>query len=597
MKAKKIFGMLTLASLTVLSLAACGGGNTSSSGDNGSKGAKTEAVKLATKAKNTKKAKEGGKLEVAVVMDTPFKGVFSEQFSKDAYDSTFMEPSHQEIFDHDENFKIIEGGPADLKLDIDAKTATITIRKDLKWSDGQEVVADDVIFPYEVIGSKDYDGVRYDSNFQNIVGMDEFHAGTASTISGIEKVDDKTVKITYKEMNPSMQQMAGGVWSYAMPKHQFDGIAVKDMEASDAVRKNPVSFGPYMMTNIVSGESVEYKPNPYYYQGKPKLDSIVFKSISSAASIKAMEAKQYDLFLSMPTDTYPSYKSVDGYEVLGRPEMSYTYIGFKLGKWDAAKNQVVTDPNAKMADKSLRQAMGYAIDNDAVGSKFYNGLRSNANTLIPPVFKNLFDTSIKGYTYNVKKAKKLLDDAGYKDTNKDGIREDKNGKELTIHFASMSGGETAQPLADYYKQCWKEIGLKVEYTTGRLIDFQAFYDKLENDDPEIDVFQAAWSTGTDPNPNGLWGKDAKFNYTRFSSEENDKLLAAIDSTESMDADKQEQNYHKWEKYAFEEAFAIPTLFRNETLPISTRVTNWDWSYKVPSNADMWYKAGVTADKR
>ena len=45
----------------------------------------------------------------------------------------------------------------------------------------------------------------------------------------------------------------------------------------------------------------------------------------------------------------------------------------------------------------------------------------------------------------------------------------------------------------------------VQYTTGRLIEFNSFYDKLENDDPEIDVYQAAWNTGTDPNPSGLWG--------------------------------------------------------------------------------------------
>ena len=72
-----------------------------------------------------------------------------------------------------------------------------------------------------------------------------------------------------------------------------------------------------------------------------------------------------------------------------------------------------------------------------------------------------------------------MDDAGYKDVDDDGLREDKDGNKLTINFASMSGGETAQPLADYYIQQWKEIGLDVQYTTtGRLIEFNSFYDKL-----------------------------------------------------------------------------------------------------------------------
>ncbi len=131
-----------------------------------------------------------------------------------------------------------------------------------------------------------------------------------------------------------------------------------------------------------------------------------------------------------------------------------------------------------MADKSLRQAMGYALDNDAVGSRFYNGLRTNATTLIPPVFGTLHNTEVEGYTLNIDKANQLLDDAGYKDVDGDGMREDKNGEKLTINFASMSGGETAQPLADYYIQQWNEIGLDI-HNTGRLIDFQAFYDKLK----------------------------------------------------------------------------------------------------------------------
>ena len=107
---------------------------------------------------------------------------------------------------------------------------------------------------------------------------------------------------------------------------------------------------------------------------------------------------------------------------------AYTYIGFKLGTWDDKEGKVNYNPESKMADKSLRQAMGYALDNDAVGSRFYNGLRSNATTLIPPVFGTLHDTEVKGYTQDIDKANKLLDDAGYKDVDGDGMREDKTVK-------------------------------------------------------------------------------------------------------------------------------------------------------------------------
>ncbi|MEB3012868.1 ABC transporter substrate-binding protein, partial [Parvimonas sp. D2] len=74
-----------------------------------------------------------------------------------------------------------------------------------------------------------------------------------------------------------------------------------------------------------------------------------------------------------------------------------------------------------------------------------------------------------GYTYDLEKAKKLLEEAGYKDTNGDGIREYKEGKPLKIKFASKSGGATAEPIANYYIQQGKQIGLDFELTNGRLI--------------------------------------------------------------------------------------------------------------------------------
>ena len=139
----------------------------------------------------------------------------------------------------------------------------------MKWSDGEEVTAEDVIFAYEVIGHADYTGIRYDNDFTNVIGMEEYHAGESDTISGITAVNDKVVQIEYKEVHPGMMQSGGGVWMSALAKHTFEGIEIKDMESSDPVRKNPIGFGPYVMSNIVAGETVEYVPNEYYYGEKP----------------------------------------------------------------------------------------------------------------------------------------------------------------------------------------------------------------------------------------------------------------------------------------------------------------------------------------
>ncbi|EOL50790.1 oligopeptide ABC transporter substrate-binding protein [Enterococcus caccae] len=592
MKSKKLLGLITLTAVVAVTLAACGGGKKS---DSGNKNVETEDIsKFTMKVKNDKEAIKGGTLDVAVASDTQFKGLFSEVYYQDSYDNYYMRPSHEGLFSYDEDFVITDDGVAKLDLDVDNKKATITLKKDVKWSDGEAVTADDLVYPYEVIGNKDYTGIRYDDDFTNVVGMEEYHDGKADTISGIKKVDDQTIEITYKEMNPGMLQLSGGVYTSAMPKHVFKDIPIKDQEKSDAVRKNPVTFGPYYMSKIVTGESVEYLPNEHYYKGKLKLDKIVFTNVPTASIVEAVKAKKYDMVYSMPTDNYPTYKDSEGYQMLGREELAYTYVGFKLGTFDKEKGEVIMNPDAKMADVKLRQAMGYAMDNDAIGQKFYNGLRTGATTLIPPIFKTLHNTDVKGYQYDLDKAKKILDDAGYKDTDGDGLRENPKGEKLTINFASMAGGETAQPLADYYLQQWKEIGLDVKLATGRLIDFQAFYDKIKNDDPEIDVFQAAWGVNSAPSPAGLYSRNAAFNYSRFASEENDKLLKAIDSKASFDDKKRKEAYDAWQEYMFEQAPVIPTLYRNEIMPVNDRVKSFTWNYEETRD---FYDIELTAEKR
>ncbi|MCB7515063.1 ABC transporter substrate-binding protein, partial [bacterium 210917-SL.2.15] len=126
-------------------------------------------------------------------------------------------------------------------------------------------------------------------------------------------------------------------------------------------------------------------PNELYWNSTPKLKKITMKSVPMASATEALNSKLYDMIFQMPTDTYDTYKEIAGYTNLGREQTSYTYLGFKLGKWNSDTKSVEYNPDSKMADKSLRQAMGYALDNNAVGERFYAGLRSNATSLIPPV--------------------------------------------------------------------------------------------------------------------------------------------------------------------------------------------------------------------
>lgn len=593
MKKKALLGLVTVAGLT-LTLAACGGNSskgTSSSSDSAT--ADTGDFKLKTT--NTKEAIKDGTLEIGVVSDTAFTGIFSDAFSEITLDTTFFSPANEGLFNTDKDLKMTDGA-AKIKFDEDAKTVTITMTDGVKWNNGKDVNADDLEFPYLVIGNKDYTGVRYDSSMKNIVGMEDYHDGKAGTISGIKKVNDKEIQITYKEMTPSMLQNASsGVLGYAMPKHTFDGIAIKDMASSDPVRKNPVTFGPYVISKITAGESVEFTPNKYYYGGTPKLSKIVMKTVPTSSATASMKSKEFDIYEGMPSSEYTSWKDLSGYELLGQQDTAYNYIGFKLGKWDSEKGVNVYDSSSKMADKSLRQAIAYTIDNEAIAQKLYNGLQTRANSLIVPAFGTKYDADLKGYTQDVEKAKKLLDDAGYKDTDDDGYREDKNGKKLEINFAFRDGGTTAKSLAEYYIQAWKEVGLDVQLATGRLIEVNSFYDKVQNDDPSIDMYQAGWSTGYDPNQSGLYGEDAQFNFTRFVSDENTKLIKEMSSKDAFDDEKAAKIYKEWQEYANDQAFVIPTTYSFDVTPVSDRVTGYDISRDVDHN--VFAEVGVTSENR
>ncbi|HFU4025337.1 TPA: oligopeptide ABC transporter substrate-binding protein [Streptococcus suis] len=539
---------------------------------------------------------EGGQFKYALVASAPSTGILIDELSQTAVDSTFADMVDSSMFGYDSARKLDNSGLAKVEFDVEAKTVTVSLTgKDYKWSDGQAFTIDDYIFTIEQLASPDYTGVRADTTYTNIVGFEEFQAGTADDITGVKKVDDYTVVLTVKEMHPSMMYAGGGVPYLVMPKHIFKDIAVKDWETSEYSRTaKVVGMGPYKVKEIISGESVTYVPNEYYFKGKVKLDSYKIDIVSPDTIVSEMKAGSYDM-ADMPTDQYESYKNLSNITLLGSLDGIYNYIGFNLGKYDDATGKNVMNPDAKMNDVHLRQAMGYALNNEVIGEKLYNNLYHPANSLIISFFGDVHDSELAGYSYDPEKAKKLLDEAGYKDVDGDGIREDKNGKPFTISFAAQESTETQETLVQQYIAWWKEIGLNVELYTGRTIEYNTFYESLAANNEGIDVYLAGWIAGLDPDPTTLWGPEAMYNYTRFVSDENTALLNKIASAESFDEEKNIANYKAWQEYAFEQAFAIPTFERESITAVNKRVKYYD-VYIGSDSKSSHEKIELTAEK-
>ena len=566
-------------------LAACGGiGNAIGTTDN--------APVFPLDVSNTATAIEDGELTYALVSDTPFEGTLNRVFYSGSPDAQVMQFFDESLLATDGDYLITNDGAATYKISDDNKTMTLTIRDGVNWSDGEPVKASDLLYTYQLLGHPDYTGTRYTFMVSNVEGMPAYNQGKTKEISGINVSDDeKSISITFTEATPSL---LAGIWTVPTPRHHIGDVmtgevTIEEIVSSDKIRVNPIGFGPYKIAKIVPGESVLYERNEAYWRGRPALKSIVLKVVSSASILESLKQGDVDI-ASIPADQYVNAKEIENIELLADVDTSYSYIGFKLGKWDAEKGENVTDPNAKLADKRVRQALWHAMDNETIGKALYHGLRFPATTLIIPVFTSFHDANNVGRAYNPEKAKALLDEAGFVDVDGDGFREDADGHKFRLTFATMSGGETAQPIAQYYMQNWADVGINVQLLDGRLHEMNSFYNMVGADDPKIDMYQGAWGTGTDPDPEGLYGRTATFNYSRYTSEKNDELLAAGTSEAAFDLKYRKKVYKEWQALMVEEVPVMPTIYRYALYGVNKRVVN----YSIDPGSGLWlYEMGVS----
>ncbi|BDR60671.1 oligopeptide ABC transporter substrate-binding protein [Lactobacillus xylocopicola] len=577
-------GIVTAAALT---LVACGKSSDTANNENAKVASKfPEAVP-------TKEAKQGGTLKYAIETDTPFTGIFSDELYTGSLDADVASPGEEELFDTDDSFKITDKGPATMKLDQKAKTITITVKKGVKWSDGKQVTAKDIEYPYEIVANKKSKSQRYTSELEDIVGVKEYHNGQSKTISGIELPegeDGRTVVLHFKEMKPGMLYSGNGYfWESAAPYHYLKNVPFEKLQSSDQIRKKPMYFGPFKVQKIVRGQSVTWVPNKYYWRGKPKLDKVICQVISQNSASQAIKSHKFDV-AQVINSQWDQVKDTKGVNFIAQIPLQYRYLGFKVGEWDSKQDKNVMNPKSKMSNKSLRQAMGYAMNVAAVDQRYTSGLSFPVTTLIPKQFGDYFDKDAKGYSYNLKKANDLLDKAGYKKKGK--WRVQPNGKPLTINLLAMTGSSVQEPTIQNYIQQWNKIGLNVKLVGGRLTEFNSFYDKVQHDDPEVDAFFAAWGLASEPSPASMYGEGAPMNYTRFVTPENTKLLKEIDSQKSFDHNYRVQKFHEWQEYMNDQAYVIPVENSYKVIAVNNKVTGYSTKPSDNSNGhQLWHKVG------
>ena len=596
MERKKMLKVVSSAMALTMILTGCSSTSTKN------KGTKA-AVEFKTSVDNGGATLANQQLKVGILSADPLTGMFNPVFYLQATDWDVMSGTMTGAFTTDESSRFKQDdkdAPVMFHLDRDKKEVTLTVNKDLKWSNGEDVKADDIIATYELMGNPKFtENVRYTDEFEVIEGMKEYHEGKASSIAGITKKDDKTVVLKYKEIKPALL-WGGGFIAEFLNKGQVEAASKDFTKFAEAeLNTKPLSYGPYYLDKVVNGESVLAKANPHYYKkDKVKIPEIQFKVVSPAQASAVLKNGEVDYMTQLTTGVWEGTKEAKNGTILRQSGRYVSYVGFKLGKFNKEKGQVEVDPNAKAADKRVRQAFGYAVDWDQINEKIYKGLRFTATDsgLYPPRRGPMFyNKDGKKFTKDVEKAKKLLDEAGLKDTDGDGLREDKNGKKLTFNFAIRNVGQDFdQTLADTFIKSWKEVGLDVQLVDGKLMSPKDWSQRVTADDPNIDIFQGAWGLGSNPNPSGLIGPTSPLNYTRYTSDTLTKNLAALNSQDMFDDEKLKAAYRKFDTDFANEVPWLPFSWATEMTWVNKRVKNLDLN-KMNLGEQKLYQLELTSD--
>ncbi len=547
---KKFLFLLAFVFSLSLVLAAC---SNNSSGDG----------KKDADAKESKSGEEGGG-SITYAVDQAPEGLFIPGFAGSAIDSQINDFIHESMLDVNADMEF-QPNLASWETE-DNKVFTFTLEEGVKWHNGEELTMDDWLFAIEVIADPDYDGPRYDM-VSHIEGVEEYHNGEADTISGFEVKDPYTAVITFKEAKVNNLE---NLWIDPMPKKELEDIPVADLSSSKEVRETPVGLGPFKVKEIKQGEYVSLERYDDYWQGKPKLDEVLVKVVDPSLIQGSFQNGEIDIMEVNPDDV-AELEKMEHMKVEEQAGLGYSYIGFRFGHYDKDKRQAVADFD-KYANKELRQAMFYALDRESLINSYLAGKANIVNTPIPSVHWIVADESeLTQYDYDPEKAKQLLEDAGYVDTNGDGYREDPDGEEFVVKFAHYAGPSAFEGRTQAIMQNWEDVGLKTELATGQLIEFNTYNEMKDNDDKNIEVFFGAWLVGSDPDPSGLWHSTSEWNYGRWVNEESDKLLDDGLSEKSFDKDYRRDVYIKWQKLYNEELPGLPLWENVDLYGINKRV--------------------------
>ncbi|NAZ35352.1 peptide ABC transporter substrate-binding protein [Rubellimicrobium sp. CFH 75288] len=376
----------------------------------------------------------------------------------------------------------------------DYTSITWTIAEGMEWSDGTPVTAEDVVFTYEYC-TADGTGCAQEGKFQGI--------------ASVEAVDERTVRVTFEQPTFFPWVAFVGAQSPIIQKAQFENCLGAAAATCTEANTRPVGTGPFVVTEFLPNDVVAFEANPNYRDpAKPHFSTVTFKGggDAAAAARAVLETGEFDYAwnLQLAPDVLRSMQAAGRGEVISafgtlveRIEVNLTDPSPSLPE---GERSTVAHPHPFLTIPEVREAMSLAIDRQTLVDVGYGEAGRPTCNLVPAPDYYASDDSECATTYDPERAKELLEQAGFTDTDGDGVRENADGVRLSILYQTSTNA-VRQDFQALIKSWWEEIGFEVEL---RNIDAAVFFggdagspDTIEKFYADVQMYANNFE-GTDP---------------------------------------------------------------------------------------------------
>ncbi|HEX4493617.1 MAG TPA: ABC transporter substrate-binding protein [Acidimicrobiia bacterium] len=329
------------------------------------------------------------------------------------------------------------------KVASDGLTWTYHLRHDVKWSDGTPFTADDVVYTLSRMKKEEWSNfVTFVSGFKSITAPDKY-----------------TVVVKTEKPDPRMPYIP----AYILQKKQWSQVSTKDVGTFS--NSNMIGTGPFRLQTFKKGQYTKFKANPDYFGGAPHIDGITLQLYTNDETmVQDLQNGVIDAASDIKASLFPRVKADSKLTAVAADDGSFSMLTLNTESDGKAK---VGNGNAALQDPRVRIAIAHAIDKQTLVDKVLNGygvVGQSMNVALAPRWD--LDPVKDPYKFDIKEANKILDNAGYLDTNHDGVREmPGGGKPINLRYDIRSGSSIEAPDAQYISGWLKQIGIKTTVKT------------------------------------------------------------------------------------------------------------------------------------